>query len=229
MAMLCSNCSANVKPIAVFDLDGTLSEYHRSLYAHIVRYHDLPTVRADEWDGAGNYEDWIGITQTQYRDAKLAYRQGGYKRTSQPYPGLWALLAECRRLRRDGELEVWIATARPWLRMDNIDPDTQFWLNKFFKDGYDHLLYGEDKYRDLAEIVDPRRVVMVVDDLPEMYAQAVDYFGFSPSHLVRRSHNAAYRMNHELDTKVVSDLQGVAALLQIRTNDWWSVQDAITV
>jgi hypothetical protein len=71
--------------------------------------------------------------------------------------------------------EVWLATTRPYMRHDSTDPDTRHWLEKngvFF----DHLLYDEDKYHRLAELVDPDRVVMVLEDLPEMFDAAEEFF-----------------------------------------------------
>lgn len=190
-------CSVPVKPIVAFDVDGTMSEYHYSLAKHAWNYHGVPH-RSDWWDGSGNYEDWLGITQAQYREAKLAFRQGGYKRWVPPMPGLEVLCDVVRRLRNAGKVEVWITTTRPWNRLDSVDPDTRFWLDRHFP-VYDHILYDEHKYRHLATIVDPERVVLVADDLPEMVHEAGEAFGtngWMPV-LMERPHNQAYRRSIE--------------------------------
>jgi hypothetical protein len=97
----------------------------------------------------------------------LAYRQGGLKRGMPCYPGFADL---SRSIRKAGG-EVWICTTRPYLRLDNIDPDTRHWLRRN-KVQFDGVLWGEHKYRDLVRIVGAERVLAVVDDLPEMITQA---------------------------------------------------------
>lgn len=190
---LCTKCSSAITKVVAIDIDGTLSDYHRALMNHVVAYFNLPKSVLDKepWDGKGNFEDWLGITQTQYREAKLAYRQGGFKRWSPPMPGINNLLDTCRELKTEGLLEVWITTTRPWNRLDSIDPDTRFWLDQHFP-VYDHLLYDDHKYLRLAELVDPSRVVMIVDDLPEMHEEALMAFDEDSCCIVRRPHNTWY-------------------------------------
>ena len=55
-------------------------------------------------------------------------------------------------------VEVWIATTRPWMRLDNIDPDTREWLARN-EIPWDYMIYGEDKYEQLLERVDRERVL----------------------------------------------------------------------
>jgi hypothetical protein len=164
----CTRCSQPVRPVVVFDIDGTLGDYHRHFLRFLGGYLGadlMPVVR--HYDGVGNFGDWVtdafGISRDEYRLAKLAYRQGAQKRTMPAYDraGLLTWAA------REQGAEIWIATSRPYLRLDNIDPDTRVWLarNNVL---YDHLIYGDDKYRDVAERVDPERVVMTLDDLGEM-------------------------------------------------------------
>jgi len=75
-----------------------------------------------------------------------------------------------KNLRRAGA-EVWICTTRPYLRLDNIDPDTRHWLRRHGIQ-YDGVLFGENKYRELVKRVDRKRVVAVLDDLMAMVGQA---------------------------------------------------------
>jgi hypothetical protein len=121
-------------------------------------------------------------------------------------------------LRNEQRLEVWITTTRPWLRMDNVDPDTRHWLNMHFP-CYDHLLYGDDKYRMLADRVDPHRVVAIFEDLPEKYEEAVHYFG-SAACLVERPHNEWYRRHDGYMATTVSDLATAAIYAEERIEGW---------
>lgn len=183
--MLCQSCSSTVKPVFVSDIDGTLGDYHMAFPEFACRYHNMP-LPVMAWDGSGEMEDYLGMTKQQYRDAKLAYRQGGNKRWMPVYAGASEML---RDVRRAGG-EVWLATTRPWQRLDNIDPDTREWLRRNEME-YDGLLYSEDKYRQLAEQIDIKRVIAVYDDLPEMYDAAAEVG--MPAILRENAHNVATR------------------------------------
>ncbi len=181
--MKCEDCHHDIRPVCVFDLDGTLGKYHKSLHRFCLHYWNLPLISGQEpWDGQGNFEDYIGITQSQYRQAKLAWRQGGMKRTMEPYR---ELISDVKSLSL--RADIWICTTRPWERLDNVDPDTKWWLEQNdvpFK----HLLYGENKYEELVGIVDPNRIAIVVDDLVEQ-VNAARYVGLNAWQVIR-PHNA---------------------------------------
>lgn len=179
--MLCSECSRPVKPVVAVDIDGTLGNYHQAFTDFAERY--VGRVLPYDYDGVGNFEDFLGLTQVEYRAAKLAYRQGGSKRWMEPYPYAAMFVNELRR----AGAEVYIATTRPWQRLDNIDPDTQEWLrrNQMEVDG---LLFGDDKYDQLVSIVEKERIIAVVDDLPEQFDHAVS-LGL-PAFQVERQHNS---------------------------------------
>jgi FMN phosphatase YigB (HAD superfamily) len=176
----------------VWDIDGTLAEYHDHLGSMACEYwnQDWPD---GHWDGSGEFEDWLGLTKAQYRQAKMAFRQGGYKRTMPVYADILPIYFTTRRWRSLAQAELWIATHRPWMRLDNIDPDTQWWLQSREFD-YDHLLFSEDKYADLVKQVDHERVIAVFDDLPEMVDRAID-LGL-PARQVARPHNQAAGQKH---------------------------------
>lgn len=179
----CSSCSKKVKPIVACDIDGTLGDYHGHFHWFCSKYFARPglTYHQDPWNGEGDFEDYLGLTRVEYREAKLAYRQGGMKRWMPLYPGAKEMIRELRSM----GAEVWIATTRPWQRLDNIDPDTRFWL-EIHGIEIDGLLYGEDKYRQLCEAVDKERVAAVIDDLPEQYEIAA---GFGLPVMLRNNHH----------------------------------------
>lgn len=156
------------KPIVALDIDGTLGDYHRNFlhfaelyFGRIFPGPHIPNLGRPLWEH-------MGIPHRDYRDAKLAYRQGGWKRWMPVYPGAAELTAEVRA----AGAEVWLCTTRPYLRLDNVDPDTREWLRRN-KIQYDALLFdpaSDDsgtKYDELARQA-ASRVASVVDDLPEM-------------------------------------------------------------
>jgi len=156
------------KPVVALDIDGTSGDYH----GHFLRFAEGYYGRSmpdpsDNTDGVPLYQ-WMGTSKAKYRQCKLAFRQGGMKRSMPCFDGMSELT---RALRKCG-CEVWICTTRPYLRLDNVDPDTREWLRRN-KLQYDAVLYGENKYRLLSKHVGAANVVAVVDDLPEMTRQAI--------------------------------------------------------
>jgi hypothetical protein len=85
--------------------------------------------------------------------------------------------------------EVWLTTTRPHDRFDRVDPDTREWCRR---NGikFDGLLYDGDKMERLADIVDPERVVAVVDDQVNVLNEARDLFPDSTLILAAGRHNA---------------------------------------
>ena len=156
------------KPIVALDIDGTLGDYH----GHFLRF-------AEGWYGREMPDpsqinpglplhQFMGTSKAKYRECKLAYRQGGLKRNMPAYPGAAELT---RFIRGQLKAEVWICTTRPFLRLDNIDPDTRHWLRR---NGiqYDGVIWGENKYRDLAKRVGVERIAAVLEDLQALADQA---------------------------------------------------------
>lgn len=202
---LCSSCSSVVRPLVAVDIDGTLGDYHKAFASFASRYHDVGLPR-EPYDGSVEMEVWLGLTKAQYREAKLAYRQGGNKRWLPVFPHARALVDG---LRANG-MEVWVATTRPWQRLDNIDPDTQEWLrrNHFVVDG---LLYGDDKYDRLVETVDPSRILGVIDDLDEMLERATA-LGLR-TFQVARSHNEKSLIRRDPRGSLIEALGWATALM----------------
>lgn len=183
-------------PIVALDIDGTLADYYKHFkwFAELYLQHPLPL----DWSGTDEFSDALGMDKDTYRDVKLAYRQGGMKRSIPLRDADCYRLAD--RLRNHG-IAVWICTTRPWQRLDNIDPDTQFWINRNIG-RVDGVIYGEDKYRDLIAINGAERILGVVDDLPENIERAKS-LGLSAA--IRAGlHNQAWRAVTQNQTVVHS-------------------------
>lgn len=185
--MRCSDCSEVVKPVVICDIDGTLGDYQ----GHFLRFASLYTGSSvpDTYDGSVPFKQWYlhmlpSETEATWHAVKLAYRQGAQKRSMPIYP---AAAEFCRDVREDGA-ELWLATTRPYLRLDNIDPDTRHWLS-LHNIEFDGLLFDDRKYDVMAERVDKERVVAVVDDLSEQIESARRVFGGSIPILRRTKYN----------------------------------------
>lgn len=187
--MQCSTCTQIVRPFMAFDIDGTMAEYHQHFTRFALDYWDLEDPLGKwPWYGEGEFEAWIGISKEKYREAKLAYRQGGMKRTMPPIRGTIELFKE---MQAEG-VEVWIATSRPWQLLNNIDPDTMEWLRRHGLKP-DGIIYGDDKYEELVKGIDPARIVCVIDDLAwqlqkaaSLGLQGVQCWGTSNTHFSQR-------------------------------------------
>lgn len=181
--MLCSNCSQPIKSVVAIDIDGTLGDYHGQFRSFAEQY--LGTFLPLEYPGGQEYSEFLGIEKQTYREIKLAYRQGGNKRWMPLYAGALSFMG----MARNSGAEIWMATTRPWLRLDNIDPDTRHWLDRN-KVEYDRMVYGEDKYKQLVTMIDKERIALVVDDLLEQCIAAFE--AGIPEHRIwqpERSHN----------------------------------------
>lgn len=190
--MRCSKCSVLVRPVVAIDIDGTLGDYHGHFIKFAEGYFGRPLPR--DFDGSIEFHEALGLPLGKYRDAKLAYRQGGMKRTMPRFDGAGILARQVRQV-----AEVFITTTRPFLRLDQTDPDTRFWLDRheIFFDG---LLYDEDKYEKLADIIDPSRVVAVLDDLSTQYDAAKNMFGDRVPILRQNAYNSAMKRPNTVTT-----------------------------
>jgi FMN phosphatase YigB (HAD superfamily) len=199
-------------PVVAIDIDGTLAQYHAWFLQFAELYLGRPMPMYEGMAGAGETSlwRWMRVSKSTYREVKLAYRQGGMKRSMPPFEGAKELV---QLVRRTGA-EVWICTTRPYLRLDNIDPDTRHWLrrNGIRADG---VIYGANKYRQLVRIVGHERVVTVLDDLPELCAQAKQV-GIDPV-IIHRPHN---EVNGSLQYQGVYHLNGAAHLISRMVKDW---------
>lgn len=175
------------RPVVGLDIDGSLGAYHGHflVFAEAWLGREMPSTL--DYQG-GSLAAFMGVSKATYRRIKLAYRQGGLKRSMPAYPGASELTKE---LRRRGA-EVIICTTRPYLALSNIEPDTREWTRR---NGIQHdgILFGEHKYRDLLRAIGAGRILGVLDDLPEMYDQAAG-LGLSP--VLREQ---PYNRSHEGD------------------------------
>ena len=161
------------QPVVALDIDGTLGDYHSHFLWFATHWFGREFPDPREVNPGIRLSTFMGISHREYRECKLAYRQGGLKRFMPAYPGADRLT---NRIRGAGA-QVWICTSRPYLRLDNIDPDTREWLRRN-RIEYDAVIWeGIDeehptKYHDLVEQVGLPRIVAVVEDLPEQIADA---------------------------------------------------------
>jgi hypothetical protein len=154
------------------DIDNTSSDYTGSLVQFAARYFGWEVLpEAHQYDGTMRIGDWLGLSDHDYRQMKLAYRQGGGKRMQPVLPGIKLLLLDLAV----AGAEIWMTTTRPYNRFDSTDPDTRWWLNHHDLE-HEHLLYDDDKYGVLKSIVGDR-LVAVVDDEVANYDRAMEVHG----------------------------------------------------
>jgi hypothetical protein len=192
------------KPVVAIDIDGTIGDYHGWFLQFAEMWLGRPMPPADKNTGGVPLYKWMGVSKATYRQCKLAYRQGGLKRGMPCYDGAPDL---CRSIRKAGG-EVWICTTRPYLRLDNIDPDTRHWLRR---NGiqYDGVLFGEHKYRELSKIVDSENIVAVLDDLPPLVEQAT---AVGVGLVILR--NQPYNLGYEHEPRVEDMRQAQTVILE---------------
>jgi hypothetical protein len=210
-----------ITPVVAVDIDGTLGDYHGHFLSFAASYlgdkaetvysflPELKMYRGNEKFSL-YCQELFGIDLRTFREIKLAYRQGGLKRSMPMNPGAVGLF---EMLHAYG-VEVWLTTTRPYLRLDGVDPDTRFWLERHGIKYYG-LIYDEDKYSVLADRIEKDRVVAILDDLPEQYDAAEVLFGREVPILVRNLYNTQIgRYNMALT------LEGASERIESRLRVW---------
>ena len=197
--MRCSDCSEVIKPIVAMDIDGTLGDYHDHFLDFAVKWLGQKYYKPRgmyAYDGSEPHREWFTRTMevdvTTFRAIKLAFRQGGLKRTMPIYLESTETIDFIRRF----GAEVWLTTTRPWERFDRVDPDTRHWLAEHGIE-FDGLIYDDAKMAALAERVDAERVVAVVDDLIEVLEEAKDRFPNAVTILRKTIHNRGVNWRRE--------------------------------
>lgn len=223
---MCSDCRKEIHPVVAIDIDGTMGAFHLHFLKFATGYmFGRPALSppVEAYKGTMPMREWFcdyyDVGEDVWRDIKLAYRQGGLKRTM-PSHG-WG--QEVTKACHNHGAEVWITTTRPYLRLDNIDPDTRFWLENNGVE-YDGLIYEERKYERLARLVGPERVVAVVEDLPEEWNKAATLFGANVPLLYRGDHNS-YLWEALRHNQLVHDGRTAWHQIQQRLFDWRELAD----
>lgn len=190
------------RPVIALDADGTLFDYHGWFLRFATDYWGRRFPSPEAINSRKPLHTFMGLTLAEYRETKLAYRQGGLKRSMPCLEGAADLVKHVRKY-----AEVWICTTRPYLRLDNIDPDTREALRRN-NIKYDGLLFdpvgGDNKYKELKRQAGAR-VCAVVEDLPEQVLRAVK-LGLLPIYLRNQPYNQPMlateqerRSNQEID------------------------------
>lgn len=216
--MHCEQCHRPLKPIVAVDIDGTLAEYHEHFVHFAENYFYRCLVSETQgytYDGSTTLHQYLGLSIEEYRQCKLAYRQGGNKRLLPIHDGAEALVNDVPAA------EVWLTTTRPYNRFDSTDPDTREWMRRW-DIKCEHLLYDDDKYAKLIEIVGRDRIACVVDDLPENCLRA-QQLGLRAI-LVARPHNAAFLRGYNRHAKdaisVSSNLRDAKVAVDYWVDRW---------
>ncbi len=156
------------RPVVAIDVDNTIADYTSHFFNFAQAYLGPSYDLEYNWDGVrGEFSEALGLPKDKYREVKLAYRQGGLKRWMPLRFGVKSLIDAIHT----AGAEVWFCTTRPWLRLDNIDPDTREFFDRNELD-YNGVIYGEDKYSQLVDVVGADRIVGVLDDLPSQVVAA---------------------------------------------------------
>jgi hypothetical protein len=209
--MKCSDCAKELRPVVALDIDGTLADWHLHFIHFGEKYlgRELPK----HYDGSCEFNEYLQLDKHTYHDMKLAFRAGGFKRWMPAFPGLSRLSSQLRRY----DVEVWITTTRPWMRLDNLDPDTRAWLDR--NDVLFHgLLYDEMKYSVLCDRVNPERIIGVLDDQHDLFDEAVRLD--LPAIFRKTNWNSAIHRAPDAST-----LYNAEAMLTTRAKDWYSKYD----
>lgn len=212
--MRCTKCSAPIRPVVAFDIDGTLGDYH----GHFLKFAEQYLGRGRNginYAGGRMFSDWFckvyHTTLDEFRDIKLAYRQGAQKRSMPMYDGASDMVNEIASL----DVEIWVTTTRPYLRLDNVDPDTREWLSRN-NIPFDGLIYDEKKYQILADRIEANRVVAVLDDQINYVSEAGRMFIWKGVIWKRNIYNQA----EGGPSLGESDPAKIAGIITGYVNDW---------
>ena len=205
-------------PVVAIDLDGTLADYYRHFCWYLENiYRPHAGRHIPDWTKTpnGEFSEALGMDKAEYRDAKLAYRQGGLKRS------IPLLLRDdvdyLQRIRSKLGVQVWITTNRPWLRLDNIDKDTLYWIDHNLGE-VDGVIFSQNKYQDLIDHVGRARILGVIDDLPEniMAAEELNIPGITRY----GPHNTWWLESHGWNKTVVTTIIEFYSYVKMWKGEW---------
>lgn len=147
------------KPVVGIDIDGTLGDYHRHFLQCAEMFLQRPMPKPEEINPGKPLHQHMGVPKSKYREIKMAYRQGRWKRSMPVFDGARSLTVA---LRNHGAV-VAICTTRPFNQLGEVDADTRWWL-RHHGIQHDMLIWGPHKYRDLKKLYGKDNIVAVVDD-----------------------------------------------------------------
>lgn len=151
--------SPQSRPWIGIDIDGTLGDYH----AHFLRCAEMFLQREMPDPKAINpllpLHRHMGVPKSKYREIKMAYRQGRWKRSMPVYPYAREMTVDIRK----AGARVAICTTRPFNQLGEVDADTRWWL-RHHGIQHDFVIWGAHKYRDFIREVGYGKIVAVVDD-----------------------------------------------------------------
>lgn len=211
--MFCTKCQEVIRPVVALDIDGTMGRYHE----HFLKFAEAYLDKEVPWDfdSSTSFRHWFkqrfGASDDTWHDIKLAYRQGGMKRSMPAYP----YASNLSKFILEQGAELWVTTTRPYIRHDNVDPDTREWLKR---NGirYHYLLYDGDKYQRLIHMVGAERIALIIDDLVEELQSAFQQ-GIDPNVLLLRR-NA---FNAETSwSNIVGNLSDATHFVKDRLEQW---------
>jgi len=211
--MKCTTCSREIKPIVAFDIDGTLGDYHGHFTKFAEMYLQRKLPHPAKWHSKQEFSDYLAIEKEEYRRIKLAYRQGGLKRSMPIYE---PMIARVQQAAREG-CEVWLTTTRPWMSHNNLHPDTRFWLDRAGVPS-DPLLYDAERYQGRAQATDPERGILFGDAPPEQGEAASNIFGVEVPVIAATTYNRWFRPGSVSPLAVNAAM--LSPLIQMRVSRW---------
>lgn len=205
-----------LRGVVGLDLDGTLGDYHGHFLKFAEGWLGRPMPDPATINPGLRLSSFMGVPHEEYRKIKLAYRQGGMKRTMPVYPGAYDLTSYLHA----HDVEIWICTTRPYNKLDNVDPDTREWLDR------NHILYdailwddegGHGKYTELVQQVGLGRIIAVADDLTEQLKEAAAV-GIKNLYLRAQPYNAVGVSKEGMVR--VHNMESLLTMLKFNITDW---------
>lgn len=199
----------HVMPVAGVDIDGTIAKYHSHFTAFANEWTGRALGNPTPYFGEDPFHVYLGLSKRQYREVKLAYRRSGLKRSM---PTVFGSEEFVRRLRKN--CRVVFCTTRPYLSIDNIEPDTvEFLRRNGIK--YDGLILGHLKYQALRDQYGEENILGVIDDDPAMVRSAIK--SRLHARLITRASNSNHCSN---DVPRVTNFVEATNFFDERFNEW---------
>jgi uncharacterized HAD superfamily protein len=141
------------------DIDGTLGDYHSHFLRCAEMFLQRPMPDPKDINPLLPLHRHMGLPKHRYREIKMAYRQGRWKRSMPAFDYARQMTVDIRK----SGAKVAICTTRPFNQLGEVDADTRWWL-RHHGIQHDLVIWGPHKYRDLIKVVGRGNIVAVVDD-----------------------------------------------------------------